>query len=97
MNRSKSFYCRIEWIAYDLHSGLKSIYWKLLDNYTGENIIHGHEDIPSQGGAKVGITIRNFFLLFLLYVELSVSFCYSGMLNVVLCNNKCSNKCKEFC
>lgn len=66
MNRSKSFYCRIEWIAYDLHSGLKSIYWKLLDNYTGENIIHGHEDIPSQGGAKVGITIHIFFTIFTL-------------------------------
>ncbi|XP_078322971.1 uncharacterized protein LOC111122905 [Crassostrea virginica] len=42
----------IEWIAYDLHSGLRSIYWKLYDNFTGEEIVHGHEDIPSQGGAK---------------------------------------------
>lgn len=76
MNRSKSFYCRIEWIAYDLHSGLKSIYWKLLDNYTGEDIIHGHEDIPSQGGAKVGITLHylfcftNFTLLSTIYIIL---------------------------
>ena len=51
------FNFRIEWIAYDLHSGLRSIYWKLYDNYTGEDIVHGHEDIPSQGGAKVCMRI----------------------------------------
>lgn len=39
------FYCRIEWIVYDLYSGLKSIYWKLFDNYMGEDIIYGYEDI----------------------------------------------------
>ncbi|XP_062616047.1 uncharacterized protein LOC134277752 [Saccostrea cucullata] len=42
----------IEWIAYDLHSGLQSISWRLFDNYTGESILHGHDVIPVQGMAK---------------------------------------------
>ncbi|KAK3101903.1 hypothetical protein FSP39_007221, partial [Pinctada imbricata] len=41
----------IEWIAYDLHSGIDSIYWRLFDNYTGNEILHGHEDILAQGDA----------------------------------------------
>jgi hypothetical protein len=35
---------RIEWEAYDDHSGLDSVYWKIYDNY-GNYIEHGHEDI----------------------------------------------------
>nr|XP_034314147.1 uncharacterized protein LOC105348718 isoform X1 [Crassostrea gigas] len=42
----------IEWIAYDYHSGLDSINWRLFDNFTGVDIIHGHEDIPAQGMAN---------------------------------------------
>ena len=53
----------IEWIAYDLHSGLHSLFWKLFDNFTGENIIHGHEDIPAQGHTKVCECIFRFSIL----------------------------------
>ncbi|XP_071123173.1 uncharacterized protein [Mytilus edulis] len=41
----------IEWEAYDDHSGLDSIYWKLYDKYGGTEVLHGHEDIITQGGA----------------------------------------------
>ena len=44
--------CRIEWEAYDDHSGLDSVYWKIYDNY-GNYIEHGHEDIVAQGQAAV--------------------------------------------
>ncbi|CAC5386461.1 unnamed protein product [Mytilus coruscus] len=37
----------IEWEAYDLHSGLDSVYWRLYDSKTG--VLHGHEDIIAQG------------------------------------------------
>ncbi|XP_056015772.1 uncharacterized protein LOC125675332 [Ostrea edulis] len=42
----------VEWLAYDYHSGIDSIYWKLYDNFTGQNIIHGHEDLLSQGSSQ---------------------------------------------
>ncbi|XP_055997828.1 uncharacterized protein LOC125647098 [Ostrea edulis] len=42
----------VEWIAYDFHSGLDSIAWRLFDNFTGTDILHGHEDIPAQGMAN---------------------------------------------
>ncbi|XP_078334035.1 uncharacterized protein LOC111124258 [Crassostrea virginica] len=42
----------IEWIAYDYHSGLNNIAWRLFDNFTGTDIIHGYEDIPAQGMAN---------------------------------------------
>lgn len=35
----------IEWVVYDLYSGLYSIFWKLYDNYIGEDIIYGYDDI----------------------------------------------------
>ncbi|XP_061193435.1 uncharacterized protein LOC133201664 [Saccostrea echinata] len=41
----------IEWLAFDYHSGLDSIYWRLFDNFTGKDIVHGHEHIPAQGYA----------------------------------------------
>lgn len=53
----------IEWVAYDLHSGLHSIFWKLYDNFTGEDIIHGHDDIPAQGHTRVS-TIKHINMLF---------------------------------
>ncbi|CAG2233138.1 unnamed protein product [Mytilus edulis] len=37
----------IEWEAYDVHSGLDSVYWRLYDSKTG--VRHGHEDIIAQG------------------------------------------------
>jgi hypothetical protein len=53
---SKFVSYRVEWIAYDFHSGLDSIAWRLFDNYTGTDILHGHEDIPAQGMANVNKT-----------------------------------------
>jgi hypothetical protein len=43
----------VEWIAYDFHSGIDSIAWRLFDNYTGTDILHGYEDIPAQGMTNV--------------------------------------------
>ncbi|XP_041351012.1 uncharacterized protein LOC121369995 [Gigantopelta aegis] len=40
----------IEWIAYDDHSGLETVAWRLFDNYTGVDIVHGLEHIVAQGG-----------------------------------------------
>ncbi|XP_078321865.1 uncharacterized protein LOC111103999 isoform X3 [Crassostrea virginica] len=42
----------IEWMAYDYHSGIDSIHWRLYDNFTGENILHGHEDLFAQGSSQ---------------------------------------------
>nr|XP_034332757.1 uncharacterized protein LOC105327902 isoform X2 [Crassostrea gigas] len=42
----------IEWLAYDYHSGIDSIYWMLYDNFTGESILHGHEDLLAQGNSE---------------------------------------------
>eukprot|EP00105_Crassostrea_gigas_P043175 XP_019927323.1 PREDICTED: uncharacterized protein LOC105339220 [Crassostrea gigas] len=42
----------IEWLAYDYHSGIDSIYWRLYDNFTGESILHGHEDLLAQGNSE---------------------------------------------
>ncbi|XP_076117799.1 uncharacterized protein LOC143085385 [Mytilus galloprovincialis] len=40
----------IEWEAYDMHSGLDSVNWKLFDHKTGD--VHGYEDIIAQGSAS---------------------------------------------
>ena len=40
-------------MAYDYHSGIDSIHWRLYDNFTGENILHGHEDLFAQGSSQV--------------------------------------------
>lgn len=40
-------------MAYDFHSGIDSIYWRLYDNVTGDEIIHGHEDLFAQGSTEV--------------------------------------------
>ncbi|ESO83749.1 hypothetical protein LOTGIDRAFT_168990 [Lottia gigantea] len=42
----------IEWIAYDLHSGLETVVWKLYDNFTADVILHGSQHIPEQGKAQ---------------------------------------------
>lgn len=50
----RCFICfSVEWIVYDFHSGLDRISWRLYDNYTGTELLHGHEDIPAQGEAAV--------------------------------------------
>lgn len=73
----------------------------MLDNYTGEDIIHGHEDIPSQGGAKVCIN-THYFLQFFLYiinvhVHAMLSKFHKGNAKVVLCNNRCLNQYNRLC
>ena len=51
VNCKHTFLCkcfRIEWVAYDLHSGVESLYWRIFDNYTGTDILHGHENLVTQ-------------------------------------------------
>ncbi|CAC5414424.1 unnamed protein product [Mytilus coruscus] len=45
----------IEWIAYDYHSGVDSLYWRIFDNYTGTDILHGHENLGTQQAAEHNI------------------------------------------
>ncbi|CAG2242937.1 unnamed protein product [Mytilus edulis] len=40
---------QIEWEAYDIHSGLYSVFWRLYDSMT--DVLHGHEDVIAQGHA----------------------------------------------
>ena len=53
---------RIEWEAYDDHSGLDSVYWKIYDNY-GNYIEHGHEDIVAQGHAAVSFIYKPYIYI----------------------------------
>lgn len=50
------FYCfffRFEWDTFDYHSGIYSVHWKLFDNYTGSDMIHGISHLQAQGDASV--------------------------------------------
>ncbi|XP_052071167.1 uncharacterized protein LOC127709606 [Mytilus californianus] len=38
-----------EWDTFDYHSGIYSVHWKLYDNYTGSDIIHGSSHVTAQG------------------------------------------------
>lgn len=40
-------------MSYDDHSGLETVTWRLFDNYTGEDLVHGVEHISAQGEAQV--------------------------------------------
>ena len=51
---------RFEWIAYDTHSGIKQISWRLFDNYT--TIEHGRAPIGHQGGSSVSYAKFNVFV-----------------------------------
>jgi hypothetical protein len=44
---------RFEWDAFDYHSGIHSVQWKLFDNYTGSDEIHGQSHIHAQGNVDV--------------------------------------------
>ena len=44
---------RFEWDAFDYHSGIHSVQWKLFDNYTGSDEIHGQSHIHTQGNVDV--------------------------------------------
>ena len=46
---------RIEWDAFDYHSGIDKLEWRLFDNYTKTDIIHGREDMHPQGDSSVNI------------------------------------------
>ncbi|KAL4221421.1 hypothetical protein ACF0H5_019679 [Mactra antiquata] len=41
-----------EWEVYDEHSGLHEISWRIFDNYTNIEILHGHSHEPPQGEAE---------------------------------------------
>lgn len=45
----------IEWNAFDIHSGIDSLHWRLFDNFTMTNVLHGHENLHSQGNAMVSL------------------------------------------
>ncbi|KAL3843250.1 hypothetical protein ACJMK2_021192 [Sinanodonta woodiana] len=42
----------IEWLAYDFHSGIDYVRWRLYDNYTGNTIVHGLDHLSPQGEAE---------------------------------------------
>lgn len=48
-----SIFKRIEWDAYDYHSGISHLNWRLYDNFTGSDLVHGEIDLPGQGETKV--------------------------------------------
>ncbi|XP_060580924.1 uncharacterized protein LOC132737608 [Ruditapes philippinarum] len=39
----------IEWEAFDFHSGIHEISWKIFDNFTKTEVVHGHSYEPPQG------------------------------------------------
>ncbi|XP_046561789.1 uncharacterized protein LOC124270793 [Haliotis rubra] len=39
----------MEWIAYDGHSGLETVSWRIVDKYQGLDIVHGVQDVTAQG------------------------------------------------
>ncbi|XP_046570853.1 uncharacterized protein LOC124279103 [Haliotis rubra] len=41
-----------EWLAFDDHSGLEIVSWRIYDNFTGSNIYHGEDHISAQGDTK---------------------------------------------
>lgn len=53
MSFSSSFGFSIEWEAFDYHSGLHEVHWKLFDNYTKNVVVHGQSHEPPQGETKV--------------------------------------------
>ncbi|XP_046345841.2 uncharacterized protein LOC124126446 [Haliotis rufescens] len=42
----------IEWESYDDHSGLEKVSWRVFDNQTGQEIIHGKAHLPPNGAAE---------------------------------------------
>ncbi|XP_071082513.1 uncharacterized protein [Haliotis cracherodii] len=41
-----------EWLAFDDHSGLETVSWRLYDNITGSHIYHGEEHLSAQGDTQ---------------------------------------------
>ncbi|XP_060572684.1 uncharacterized protein LOC132730723, partial [Ruditapes philippinarum] len=39
----------IEWEVFDFHSGIHEISWKIFDNFTKTEVVHGHSYEPPQG------------------------------------------------
>ncbi|XP_067663316.1 uncharacterized protein [Haliotis asinina] len=39
----------MEWIAYDEHSGLETVSWRIVDTFQGLDIVHGDQHITAQG------------------------------------------------
>jgi len=43
----------LEWEAYDTHSGLLEVSWRLFDNFTQTDIVHGKSYERPQGQTQV--------------------------------------------
>ena len=50
-----NYFCRIEWDAFDYHSGISNLQWRLFDNHT--NILHDYDVMHSQGESSVNIPL----------------------------------------
>ncbi|XP_048243311.1 uncharacterized protein LOC124141844 isoform X1 [Haliotis rufescens] len=42
----------MEWVAYDEHSGLEAVSWRIVDKYRGRDIVHGVQHITAQGNTS---------------------------------------------
>jgi len=58
---------RIEWDAYDYHSGIDSLYWKLYDSVTVQEsgceelgTSNGCEDLVAQGNTSVSLSLSRY-------------------------------------
>ncbi|KAK3581570.1 hypothetical protein CHS0354_031918 [Potamilus streckersoni] len=43
---------QIEWELFDFHSGIHNVSWRLFDNFTKKDFLHGREAVPPQGEAE---------------------------------------------
>ncbi|CAC5375358.1 unnamed protein product [Mytilus coruscus] len=50
-----------EWDTFDYHSGIYSVHWKLFDNYTWSDIIHGSSHLQAQGDASNITSCENMY------------------------------------
>ncbi|KAL3841826.1 hypothetical protein ACJMK2_019925 [Sinanodonta woodiana] len=41
----------MEWELFDVHSGIHNVSWRLFDNFTNTDLVHGEEAVPPQGEA----------------------------------------------
>lgn len=44
---------RIEWEVYDVHSGVYEVFWRIFDNFTKTEIVHGKSHESIQGDTQV--------------------------------------------
>ncbi|XP_046365956.1 uncharacterized protein LOC124141846 [Haliotis rufescens] len=51
----------IEWVAYDEHSGLEAVSWRIVDKYRGRDIVHGVQHIRAQGETSSVSDCKNIY------------------------------------